>query len=101
LVPSLRRERTPAFNEMLTALRSRGTLSGADTGAATAEFVSYLRDVAELAITPSPQVESRFIGEGQPAPVSLSPSGKMPVRFLFGLAPSSRQIYWSIVSRGT
>jgi len=100
LVPSLRRERTPAFRKLLADLRSRGTLTGADTLSAASEFVTYLRDVSELTITAGQTVDSRFVDESQRASIAVAPSGKLPVRFLFGLAPTSNQLYWSVVSRG-
>ena len=100
LVPTLRRERTWAFSMFLRELRNAGTLAGADARAATDGFVSYLRDIAELAITPSPAVDSRFIDEGQSVPVALAPAGRISVRILLGLAPTSRQVYWSVVYQG-
>lgn len=95
-LPTLRREFTPAMNSLLDGLRAKGELSGNDAASAISKFSSYFSDVCRLNIYASEKIESHFVDERRAVPSNMSVGSTIPVRFLFGLAPTSGRVYWSI-----
>ena len=67
LRPTLRRERSAAFDEIVDSLRAKGTITPEDADNAAAEYSSYFRDVCSLSFTTLVQLSAPPVPGEDPA----------------------------------
>ncbi|MDN3249779.1 MULTISPECIES: neuraminidase-like domain-containing protein [unclassified Streptomyces] len=91
-VGSLRRHQSPAFRELIKALRSNRRLTPDDACRLAGEYAAYYEDIAKLAIGATTQAKLRVNSGTVCTPGHVA---YQPLVFMFGNGGVSGRLYWS------
>ncbi|WP_405598138.1 neuraminidase-like domain-containing protein [Streptomyces sp. NBC_00081] len=91
-VGSLRRHQTPAYRDLLKAVRSNRRLTPADACRLASEYAAYYEDIAKLSIGATTQGKLRVNSGTACTPGYVA---YKPLVFIFGTGGVSKRLYWS------
>ncbi len=93
LLPSLRREQTPAFSKLVDDLRGNRRLTAKDACLAAKEYADYFEDVCTLEVQATCYGETR-IHKGDRCGERATPE-KQDLFYLFAIGGKTKAVYWS------
>ena len=93
LLPNLKRDKTPAFADLIEKLRSDRRLTPEKACAAARAYADYLKDVCSLTVEASCQTKTKIYKQGT---CRADVIDERYLLYLFGRTPSGK-VYWSLL----